>query len=83
MSSYSPIGSYSITRTELKYENVHKAETAQNSTKNTKQLESQQKFRLGTISNIRLVGGKPVLQAPNPTLIPRSGSQHSASRSNQ
>ena len=26
---YSPIGGHSVTRTELKYENVHKAQTAQ------------------------------------------------------
>ena len=29
VSSYSPIGGHSVTRTELKYENEHKAQTAQ------------------------------------------------------
>ena len=29
VSSYSPIGDHSYTRTDLKYENVHKAQTAQ------------------------------------------------------
>ena len=39
---------------------------------NTKQLEAQQKYRIGTINNIKLLGGL----APNLTLIFRSGSQH-------
>ena len=30
--SYSPIDGHTVTRTELKYENVHKAQTAQKST---------------------------------------------------
>ena len=44
---------------------------------NIKQIEPQQKYRIGTISNIKLRGeGTSILQAPNLTLIFCSGSQH-------
>ena len=57
VSSYYPIVGHSVTRTELKYENVHNAQKAQKiRLQNTKQLEAQQKYRLGTISNIKLPG---------------------------
>ena len=56
MSSYSPIGGYSVTRTELKYENVHKAQTAQ---KFDSKTEPQQKYLLGTISNETFSRAKP------------------------
>ena len=76
MSSYSQIGGHSVTRTDLKYENVHKAQTAQkydSKTQTIRTTTAQQKYRLGTISNLKLLGGggwlKPVLQAPNLTLI--------------
>ena len=43
-------------------------------------MEPQQKYVIGTTSNIKLLGGggwlKPVLQAPNPDLIFRCGSLH-------
>ena len=49
-----------------------------NRLQNTKQLEPPQKYRLGTISNMKLLGGgiKPVLEAPYLTLIFCSGSEH-------
>ena len=67
--------------------NSTKVQTAQkNRLQNIKHKEPQQTYRLGTISYIKLlvyvcvcvcVGGLyPVLQAPNITLIFRSGSQH-------
>ena len=65
---------------------LFKQHKGSNSTKNRlqniKHKEPQQTYRLGTISYIKLlvcvcVGGLyPVLQAPNITLIFRSGSQH-------
>ena len=46
-------------------------------------IEQQQKYCLGTLSNLKYlgVGLKPVLQGPNITLIFCSGSQYSVSRS--
>ena len=40
MSSYFPIGSHSVTQTSLKYENVHKVQTAQNSTPKHKTIRT-------------------------------------------
>ena len=50
----------------------------QNRHQNIKQIEPQQKYRFGTISNVKLLGGglKPVLHGPNLTPIFCSGSQH-------
>ena len=82
VSSYSSVGGLSVTRTELKMcENVHKAQTAQKSTPKhkTNRPTTEQKYRLGMISNIKLRWGgggglKPILQAPNLTLTFCSGS---------
>ena len=41
-------------RRPLCYENVHKVQTAQKSTQKRQKIGLQQKYRLGTISNIKL-----------------------------
>ena len=55
VSSYFPIGGHSVTGTKIK---IRKRTQGSNNTKmrlqNMKQIEPQQKYRLGTISNIRL-----------------------------
>ena len=76
MSRYSPIGGHSVTRTELKYENVHKAQTAQNSTPKPKTIRTWTEVSPWNDQLCKItVGLKPVLQAPNLTPMFCSGSQ--------
>ena len=66
MSSHSTIGGHSVTRTEKKYENVHKAQTAlkfDSKTQNNQNHNRSITLERSVIQNYW--GLKPVLQAPN------------------
>ena len=56
VSSYFPIGGQLVTRTELKYEHVNKSQTAHKFMSKTQKIEPQQRYRTGTISNMKLLG---------------------------
>ena len=53
--------------TELNYkcENIHNVLTAKTNRLKTKQMEPQEKYRLGTISNYTITRGGGGLNAPN------------------
>ena len=77
--SYSLIGGHSVTRTELRYENVHKAQTARKFDSKHKTIRTTLKVSPWNDQLYNITGGgglKPVLQAPYLTLIFCSDSQH-------